>query len=98
MKIHKLQNSSVRKAQQEQRKQEEIGLAKKLRETSLPAPHPLPPAGETRDWQQLQKPKEEPAKPMIPAAKDRSTAGWLRARHKGAASFCMSQEFLRFEK
>lgn len=41
MKIHKLQNSCVRKVQQEQRKQEETGHEKKHQENSLPALHSL---------------------------------------------------------
>lgn len=42
MKTHKHQNSNIINVQQEQRKQEERGLAKQHQETSLPLPQALP--------------------------------------------------------
>lgn len=94
MKIHKLQNSNVRKVQQEQRKQEETGLAKKHQETSLPPPHALLAVGlpnihraaasrQDEIHKQLERPREEPATLMTLVAEDQSTAGWPRAWHKG---------------
>lgn len=107
MKIHKLQNSCVRKVQQEQRKQGETGHEKKP--LCLPCTLPVCTSAQYAQgccWlarrgihKQLQTAREKPANLMTPAA-----ARWLRSWHKSpplqilpsaeAMSFsnCMTQE------